>query len=71
MKFLPRQNGPYYLVIELHNLKTGKIRLVSLKGKAEMELFVNLFNLISCFRTYEQKISPEGEKKDSGPDFFP
>ena len=40
MKFLPRQNGPYYLVIELHNLRTGKIRLVSLKGKAEMEKVV-------------------------------
>ena len=50
MKFLPRQNLSYYIVIELHNEKTDKIRFVSLKSREETEMFVDLFNLISSYR---------------------
>ena len=71
MMFIPRQNGPYYLVIEIHNLETEKIRLVSLKSKEEMEIFLNLFNLISSYRSYEAKIINDGRDKESGPEFFP
>ena len=71
LKHLPRQTGPYYIVIELYNLETDKIRLVSLKSKEESEIFVNLFNLISCFRTYEAKITDEGGDIGSGPQFIP
>ena len=71
LKHLPRQNGPYYIVIELYNFETEKIRLLSLKSKEEAEVFVNLFNLISCFRIYEQKITDEGGDIGNGPQFIP
>ena len=54
-------------MIELHNLETDKIRLVSLKSKEETEIFVNLFNLISCFRIYEAKITDDGIDIGNGP----
>ena len=35
-----------------------------------MEIFVDLFNLISCFRTYEAKIAERGGD-ESGPQYIP
>ena len=60
-------------MIELHNLETKKMRLVSLKSYDDMEIFIDLFNLISCFRTYEAKIADHGGDKDSesGPQYIP
>ena len=46
-------NGPYHMMIELLNTTNGKKRLVSLKNRNEMELFIRLFNLISSYRKYE------------------
>lgn len=70
-KYLPRQNGPYYLVIELYNRESDKVRLVSLKSKDETQIFVSLFNLISCFRNYEAEIAEDGDKVDDGPEYIP
>lgn len=58
------------MVVELHNEESGKIRLVSLKSEEEKQAFINLFNLISCFRRYQATIIDEGGDKDSGPQFI-
>jgi hypothetical protein len=61
-------NGPYHMMIELLNTTNGKKRLVSLKNRNEMELFIRLFNLISSYRKYELLFN---DGLLGGPDFIP
>ena len=61
-------NGPYHMMIELNNLENGKKRLVALKNKNEMDIFIRLFNLISSYRKYELLFD---EGMLGGPDFIP
>ena len=61
-------NGAYHMMIELLNTTNGKKRLVSLKSRHEMEIFIRLVNLISSYRKYEVLFS---DGLLGGPDFIP
>ena len=52
-------------MIELHNLKTKKLRLVTLM-KGENVTFMNIFNLVSCFHSYTESFGDS----DNGPVFI-
>ena len=52
-------------MIELRNLSNRKIRLVALKSKQEMEIFISIFNLVASFRRYEHVFG-----ENAGPQFI-
>ena len=60
-------NGAYHLMIELLNVTNQKKRLVALKSKHEMEIFIRLFNLITSYRKYEDVFN---EGSGGGPEFI-
>ena len=60
-------NGAYHLMIELLNMTNQKKRLVALKSKHEMEIFIRLFNLITSYRKYEEIFN---EGSGGGPEFI-
>lgn len=69
-RYLKANDQPsFYLIIELHNRTNGKKRLVRLKNE-DKDRFVNIFNLVSCFRGYESTVAERYGDIDSGPDFI-
>ena len=61
------------MMIELYNLETKKIRLVTLL-KGENVAFMNFFNLISCYHNYMESLGAKNNSSsvflDNGPSFI-
>ena len=52
------------------NLSTGKLRLVALSNQMEVTHFIDIFNVVACYRRYEAMLEDKFGDKDHGPEFI-